>query len=80
MNILDTKSGMVLTAGVVVLGLAYVAKQQALKAADTTLEAIDPTDPDNIFNQGVQNVGRSVTGNPFWTLGGAIYDFIHGDD
>lgn len=39
--------------------------------------AVNPASPNNIINQGVTNVGEFVTGQPGWTLGGQIYDWLH---
>lgn len=40
-------------------------------------KAINPTNPDNVFYGGVNEVGESVTGNEHWTLGGTIYEWLH---
>ena len=62
-------------AGVLVVG--YIAKKQAAGAVDAVADAINPVNDQNIFNQGVLSIGRSITGNKSWTLGGTIYDWTH---
>lgn len=41
-----------------------------------TTQAIDPTNPDNIFNQGAINLGEAITGDPNAT--GVLFDHIYG--
>lgn len=52
------------------------------QAVDTITEAADkvnPANPDNVVNQAVTGIGKTVTGNENWTLGGWIYDMTHSD-
>lgn len=70
-----------LIALVVVVWLFIVwSKEKAAKVAESVGEALNPTSHENIFNKAVNSVGESVTGKAGWTLGGAIYDFLHKDD
>lgn len=70
-----------------VAGVGYVAWRavraapaavDALKgAAGSAVQLVNPADRGNIVNRGVEAVGSSVTGDPNWTLGGAIYDWLN---
>ena len=78
-------------AAVAIVGLMYLAnrtKRNAAAALDATIAAVrdagrqavtwvNPADPGNIVNTAVTAVGEAVTGDPNWTLGGAIYDRVH---
>ncbi len=76
-KLLNSKVGVVAAVGVVgALGVWY-AKNQAIKAAGVVGDAINPVNDGNIFNQGVLAVGRKITGNNAWSLGGWIYDITH---
>jgi hypothetical protein len=44
---------------------------------NTAIAAINPADQDNLINRGVSAIGRSVSGDPAWSLGGWIYDVTH---
>jgi hypothetical protein len=52
----------------------------AVYAAEKARRRLDPTDPNNLFYDGVNSVGSSVTGNDDFSLGSWLYDVIHGDD
>lgn len=63
--------------GVVVLGFYLIHKAgNAAKAVGT---AINPADSENLVNKGVSAVGKAVSGNEGWSLGGWIYDVTHPD-
>ena len=69
--------------GVALLGVYFVSRMAAKKAvevAGNVGEAIDPTNSENIFYSGANAVGESITGDEDWTLGGAIFEAVHGDD
>lgn len=53
--------------------LLYKAKQ----AATSAVQAVNPLNNNNIFATGVNDVGAAVSGDPYWTLGGAVYDQTH---
>lgn len=74
---LNTKAGMVVAAGATVLVLAYFAEKKIRAVSTEVVDAIDPTDPDNIFATGVDNVGASLTGNENFKLGAWVYDLFH---
>lgn len=46
-------------------------------AAGEALQAVNPTNRDNIFYSGVNSVGAAVSGDKDWSLGGWIYDITH---
>lgn len=48
------------------------------QAAGAVGNAVNPVNPNNIFYSGVNAVGASTSGDSSWTLGGWIYDLVHG--
>lgn len=56
---------------------AAVLARKASEAASSALEAVSPTNPDNVFYGGVNALGRALSGDPAWTLGGWLYDVTH---
>lgn len=44
---------------------------------NTAIAAINPADQDNVINRGLTSIGRSISGDSTWTLGGWIYDVTH---
>jgi len=74
---LNTKAGMVVAVGATVLVLAYLAESKAKEVGSNVVDALDPTDPDNIFASGVDNVGATLTGNENFKLGAWVYDLFH---
>jgi hypothetical protein len=77
-NVLNSKVGVVGAVTVAALITAYLIKDQAQKAVSDTAEAINPLNNDNIFASGVDNVGRKLSGNNNWTLGGWLHGVING--
>lgn len=70
-----------ITAAVVgVLVLGYVVTRAAGKAAAAVGDAVNPTSSTNVVNSGVTGLGRAITFDPDWSLGGQIYDWIHPDE
>lgn len=59
------------------VGLLWYTKRQAEEAVESVGSAINPVNPDNIFNRGVNALGEAITGDEHWTLGGAIYEAVH---
>lgn len=59
--------------GLVVLAAIY-SRQQLSSAAGDIASAINPTNPENVFSEAVNATGEAVTGQPGWTIGGAVYD------
>lgn len=70
-----------------VVGLAGLVLWRASKAASAAADAVvdvvthdlNPADADNIVNRQITAMGRSITGDESWSLGGAIYDATHTD-
>ena len=52
-------------------------KNQAGEAVAAVGNAVNPVNPENVFNQGVLSVGQALTGDKSWTLGGWIYEITH---
>lgn len=82
MNILNTKAVAYGVAMLVGAGVLYVVARQLGgvigAAAGAVGSAVNPADPRNLANRAVSSIGRSATGDPNWTLGGAIFDWLHG--
>ena len=74
MNLRPDTVAAITVAGIVVYVLL---KREAKAAAETIGQAVNPTDPENIFYSGVSSVGRAVTGDDNWTLGAWIYDVMN---
>ncbi len=77
-------TGVLTVAGLAVVGLAAwklskVGSALASGAADVVTHELNPASSDNLVNRSVEAVGRAVTGDGSWTLGGAIYDRSHTD-
>lgn len=66
-----------IVAGVAVIGLWYL-KGRAARAISEAGQAINPTNNQNVFYRGVNGVGEAVTGDDDFSLGGWIYDKVHG--
>lgn len=76
MRFTDKQLLMLLGAGTV--AFFYLAGKIERTAAKVG-NAINPVNPENIFYGGVNEVGTSLTGDKHFTLGGWIYDKIHGE-
>lgn len=84
-------TGVLALAGVAVAGLVawkvYRTGRDLANGAGEVIDAagevltheLNPASADNVVNQGVTAIGRSITSDPTWTLGGAIYDATHTD-
>lgn len=72
--------GLVLGVGL----LLYLAGRQAAGAvvdvAGAVGDALSPTSSDNLIYQGTNAVGRTVTGDASFSLGGWLYDVTHSTD
>lgn len=62
--------------GLGLLGLWYT-KEKATEAVKEVGQAVNPVNPDNIFNSGVNSVVQALTGEENATLGSKIYDWTH---
>lgn len=60
----------ILIAAGLAVGTAYLLKKQATDVVD----AINPTNDENIFYTGVNSIGAKLTGKPSFDLGRWIYD------
>lgn len=62
---------------------AYWLASSASEAVGDAVEAVRPTNPDNIFSRAVNAVGDIFddgADNDSFSLGSEIYDLIHSDD
>ena len=73
-----TPKTVAIAAAVVVVGGWYL-KRQATETVKEAANAVNPTNPDNVINQGFNSVYQSVTGSR-GTLGTDLADFFHGLD
>lgn len=62
----------------VVAFVAWKAKQ-AIDQAGGAGVAFNPADPGNLANQAFLALGRAITGNPDFSGGVAVWDFLHPD-
>lgn len=62
--------------GLGLLGVWYT-KAKAVEVVKDAGQAINPVNPDNIFNSGVNSVLQAVTGEEHATLGTKIYEWLH---
>jgi hypothetical protein len=74
MNLNPTTVAAITAAGIVVYMLL---KEEAAAVVGAVGDAIDPTNPNNIFHSGVNAVGENISGQKGWSLGGWIYDITH---
>lgn len=63
-----------------VLVIGYYAKKAIVDAVAPVIPYVNPADPKNVVNQGVAWLGAQESGDPNWTLGGAIYDLTHDEN
>jgi hypothetical protein len=77
-NVLNTKVAMVAAVAVTVAIAFYFLEKRDREVAKKAAAAFDPTSSDNIFASGVDSVGEILTGDDNFSLGGWVYDKIHG--
>ena len=65
---------------VVAAAAGVVLAKKIAKGAEKAAAAVDPTNPDNVANSAVTAVGREISGDSAWTLGGWVYDVTHSDE
>ncbi|MCZ2495723.1 hypothetical protein GN316_03030 [Xylophilus sp. Kf1] len=53
---------------------------QLWDTAGNVASAVNPTNPNNVIYSGVNSVGGAVTGTKDWSLGSAIYDWMHPEE
>jgi hypothetical protein len=77
--LLDWKGvGVVSVIGVAVLWYVSRKAGDAVETAvDNTLEAVNPTNPENIFASGTNAVGGELTGQKDFSLGSWVYDQLN---
>lgn len=80
MNILDTKAGAAVGLGLTAILAIYLFKNSVKESVNDAAYSIAPTNPNNIFSEGVDSVGAMISGNQNFSLGGWIYDITHGDN
>jgi len=77
-TIAKSNTGTVLAIGLMGAIAIYYAQKQAKEALSSVGDAVNPVNPDNIFNQGANSVVEVLTGDENQTLGGWLYDIING--
>lgn len=73
-----TPSTVLIVGGVAVIGAWYL-KNKAVETVKDAGQAVNPVNPDNIFNRGAQSIWDQFTDGK-GTIGTDIYDWIHGSD
>lgn len=82
MSRIQLSAGAVLAlAGVGVLAILYVKRgaigASVASAAQAVGDAVNPTSDQNLAYRGANALGASLTGDPFFTVGGSLYDWLH---
>jgi len=67
----------ILLATLGIMVVVAIEKKNIRAAVGEAGQAVNPVNPENIFNRAVNNAGRSISGQSDWTLGGWIYDITH---
>jgi hypothetical protein len=57
--------------------VAVILARQLAGAAKAAGQAVNPTNPDNVFHSGVNQVGAAVSGDESFSLGAWIFDITH---
>lgn len=71
-NINRTIISLAILGGVVGL-IGFVALRKGGQLAGNVVQAVNPVNPDNIFNTGVNAVVKTISGDPDATLGDRIF-------
>lgn len=69
-------TGVIALAGAAVVGLLV---WRVWNGGKLVTETLNPASANNAVNQAVENLGQSLTGDPYWTVGGSFYDVTHSD-
>lgn len=84
---LSTSDSLKLAAIVGVGVLAFIVARKALGLAEKGaelvgdgLQAINPTNPENIFAEAVNDLGGALADDPDWSLGVWLYELTHDDE
>ena len=76
-----TTNHILIVSGVLIGGYLVVRGAKTAKAtAQKVVDKVNPASHDNFINSGVNAIGTSVTGDKHWTLGTAIYDWLHPEE
>ena len=73
----EVKSGGLL--GLVALVIIWYLGRKAGAVVESAIDSVNPLNDDNIFYSGTNAIGESITGNPDWNLGGAVYETFNPD-
>lgn len=57
----------------------WKAKQGVEAVADFAARDLNPASSENLVYRGVNAVGGAIAGDDSWSLGSAIYDWLHPD-
>jgi hypothetical protein len=81
-NLLNTKAATYAAVAVVGALLVYVVGKRLAAAAPDAIaaagQAVNPTNPANVFHSGVNAIGGAVSGRGSdWSLGSWVYDVFH---
>ncbi|WP_211831162.1 hypothetical protein [Kistimonas asteriae] len=60
----------------IVLGIGALGVYVLYRGAGTAAQAINPVNPDNVFNQAANGLGEAITGDPNAT--GDLFDHLYG--
>lgn len=60
----------------ILLGIGALGAYVLYRGAGQVAQAINPVNPDNVFNQAAENLGEAITGDPNAT--GDLFDHIYG--
>jgi len=71
---LDSKG--LITGAVITAGALWFLKREVQAIAPDAIKAIDPVNPDNVFNRGFKRVFQTVTGRPD-DFGSWLYEKLH---
>lgn len=75
-SVLNSRVGGYVALGAMGVGLAYFVVKKIPTAKDA-INAVSPFNNDNVFSNGVDLLGKGLTGKDNWSLGGSIYDWSH---
>ena len=62
------------------LGVAvvwYISKK--IPSLQGVVNAVSPLNNDNVFTKAADSIGKGITGENSWSLGGSIFDYFHTD-
>ena len=75
-----TEHVLIVGAGIAALFIAKSLASNAANAAGAVGRSVNPASHDNLINRAVNGLGSILSGNEQFTVGGAIYDALHGDE